>query len=79
MGQRAHALVNFGDLADLALLLGQHAGLQTDQLLGVTGGLLRGISALGLEIDARGQSPPDEPGSQGDQQASDAGLHPDLG
>ncbi|MDN6872955.1 hypothetical protein QO209_10905 [Pseudomonas citronellolis] len=79
LSQRAHALVNLGDLADLALLLSQQASLQVDHLLRLAGSLLRSVSTLGLEIDARAQPPPDEPGTEGDEQCSHKDLNPGPG
>lgn len=61
------------------MLLGQYASLQVNHLLRLAGGLLRGISPLGLEIDARAQPPPDEPGTEGDEQCSHKDLNPGPG
>lgn len=63
-----HLLLEVGDCADLTLLISEHAGLQIDQLLSICGLLLCAIGAIGLSIDAWGETPPGECGAGREQQ-----------
>lgn len=60
--------MDFIDGADLELLNSQHAGLQLNHSLRLTGGRLRGVCSLRLQIDARGKPPPHQASTKADQQ-----------
>lgn len=52
--------MDFVDCANLALLLSQHACLQLNHSLRLTGSRFRSIRSLRLQVDSRREPPPDQ-------------------
>lgn len=63
MAKLLDAAVDVGELAELVLLLSQHAGLQLDHGLGIGQLLLCPARSLILDFDTRRHAPPDDAGS----------------
>lgn len=72
------ATVDVGKLAELVLLLGQHAGLQLDHGLSVKQLLLCSARSLILDVDTRCHAPPHDTSSGGHKHQNAGNLGDQL-